>query len=136
MPVNFNDLRDYTARKNADNPDKRVHLQAVQEVGRRAQMVIDHPGWQTFVDHIEELRRVSSQTREGLVKQMTDGDVLGQELEKLKLRVKALDGEIKGLTQAIDLIPEMIKRAQQAADELLNLKYVPPTEKGAGSANP
>lgn len=84
-------------------------------IGQRAQTVVEHPGFQMFLDHLEEVRTMTQRERDSLAQQALQGTSLGAELDKLKLQIVSLDGQLKGLGQAIDLIPELIKRATQAS---------------------
>lgn len=91
-----------------------AQVQAVIQVGRKAQMLVDHPGWQMYLDHVEALRAETQRKRDAIVAEIVDGDKLGDELAKLKLACDSLKGELAGLSKAIDLVPELIKRASDA----------------------
>jgi hypothetical protein len=86
----------------------------VIEVGRKIQMVVDHPGWQEYVNHLEAMRDAAQRKRDSVVSEIVNTDKLGEELAKLKLQLTSLEGELKGLSAAIDLVPELIKRAADA----------------------
>jgi hypothetical protein len=94
--------------------EQRAHLKSVVEVGRKAQMVVDHPGWQTYVDHLTAIKDSVQARRNKLATDMSETDALGEALAQMKLQLRALDGELKGLSAAVDLIPTMIQRASDA----------------------
>ena len=89
-------------------------LKAIIEVGRKAQMVVDHPAWQSYIEHLEAMRDEVKRKRDSIVTEIVEGDKLGEELAKLKLQCDSLKGELAGLSKAIDLIPELLKRATDA----------------------
>ncbi len=112
MPVQLDAFKKYIVHREIADPKTHYQRMATIEVGRRAQMVVEHPGWQTYVDHLEAIKESVQVRRNRLAKDMADTDTLGEALTQMKLQLKSLDGELKGLSTAIDLIPEMIKRAQ------------------------
>lgn len=116
MP-NHNDLLRWQQlqRQKIVDPSELYSLKATVAVGQRAQTVVDHPGYQVFLDHLEETRRLAQAERDAKAKQALEGDSLGDALAKLKLQIVSLDGQLKGLGQAIDLIPTLVRRAHEAA---------------------
>ena len=125
MPVSLEAFAHYQRGLRAKTIESTYTRNAVIEVGRRAQMVVEHPGWQTYVDHLSAIKDKVQESHDTLANQMAREDALGVELTKMKLRLRDLDGQLRGLNQAMDLIPEMIKRAS----DLLEIKEraVPPT---------
>lgn len=111
MTVAINAWKQYQDRIKEAQVNSHTHHRAVIEVGRKAQMVVDHPGWQTYVDHITAIKDNVLAAKTKLVKDMSETDALGEALAAMKLQLRALDGELKGLSAAIDLIPTMIQRA-------------------------
>lgn len=109
--------RTYAARQQLASVTRSNAL-AMVEVGRKLNTVVDHPGWQEYVDHLESIIAAKTKQREQITKDMLDGDTLGQELEKTKIAALKLGEEIKGLRTAVDLIPELLKRAAKAAEGL------------------
>ena len=128
MPVSLEAFAHYQRGLRAKTTESTYTRNAVIEAGRRAQMVVEHPGWQTYVDHLSAIKDKVQESRDTLANQMAREDALGEELVRMKLRLRELDGQLKGLNQAMDLIPEMIKRAS----DLLEIKEraVPPTAAG------
>ena len=126
MPVSLEAFAHYQRGLRAKTTEATYTRNAVIEVGRRAQMVVEHPGWQTYVDHLSAIKDKVQESHDTLANQMAREDALGEELTRMKLRLRDLDGQLRGLNQAMDLIPEMIKRAS----DLLEIKEraVPPNE--------
>ena len=93
----------------------RYQRQAQIQVGQQARTVVDHPGWQTFIDHLEQMRNTVD-ARIGLVTtQLSDSEELGDALAKLKLELRGLKGEKRGLDYALELIPKLITAGETAA---------------------
>lgn len=95
--------------------EREYHRQAQVAVARKAQTVVDHPGWQTFLDHLGAIQEARMAERERTLEEMTDA--IGEALQTLQLRVKALDGELKGLKVAVELIPTLITQGQSDTDK-------------------
>lgn len=118
MPTH-NELAQYVARQAEQvRAERQVQAAVVREVGRRAQMVVDSPGWSLFVEHLQALIADAEQRKEATVAKMVEGDAVGDALTQLKVDMARLGAEIKALSTAVDLIPELIKRGQDAVDEL------------------
>lgn len=118
MPSDL-DIQRFMERKKLEAIEARKpHLQAMVADGRRIQTVIDHPGWQMYVTELETRVGTLRKRREAMAEQMTGDDIVGAELEKLKVQVVRLDGEIKGLKSAVDLVPQVLQQATQAAEAL------------------
>ena len=93
----------------------RYQRQAQIQVGQQARTIVDHPGWQTFVDHVEQMLNTIG-ARIGLVTtQLSDSEELGDALAKLKLELRGLKGEKRGLEAALELIPKLITDGETAA---------------------
>ena len=101
-------------QQDTTKPTDVPRLKAIIEVGRKAQMVVDHPAWQSYIEHLEAMRDEVKRKRDSIVTEIVEGDKLGEELAKLKLQCDSLKGELAGLSKAIDLIPELLKRATDA----------------------
>lgn len=98
--------------------NQKHQLTTQREVGRRAQTVVEHPGYQVLLDHVEGLMAAAKKQLDAKAGEMVVGDKLGDELNALKLSVVRLDAEIKSLQQVVDLIPTLIERGHQAAEIL------------------
>jgi hypothetical protein len=90
--------------------EQRTHLvPRVREITHKAQMVVDHPGYQWFLDMLEtrikEVDVVLSAKRE----RMWHGAEMGQDLERLKIELNAMDAEVRALKYAQSLIPTAIE---------------------------
>jgi len=99
----------------------RIHMTAQAEHGRQAAAVLAHPGWQTFVDLLEGLKRDAEKSLAsaiaGLTNNLPDGGLVDY-LMASRVRIARAQGEIDGLSQALKLIPTLIERGQ-AADKAL-----------------
>ncbi len=126
MTVAIDAFRNHQERLKEAAVVTRNHLRAVVEVGRKAQMVVDHPGWQTYVDHITAIKDDIQARRDRLVKDMAETDALGDALNKLKIQCISLDSELKALGKAIDLIPTMIQRAADSVELMERAKQDSP----------
>jgi len=118
MP-NFNDILEFIDQKKVERAAQRVgQLKAQVQVGNHATQVLNHPSWQVYVDHITTMLDKAKGDKAALMKDLAEGDDLGDKLGAMKLQLKHLDGLITGYTHAIDLIPELLRRAQDASAEL------------------
>lgn len=112
-----NDLVEYVQRVNGQIEANRRAQAAVRvEQGRRAQMVVDSPGWSFFQEHLQGMVRDAEERRAATVAKMTEGDAVGDALTQLKVDLARLAGEIRALHAAADAIPQMIQRGKEAAE--------------------
>lgn len=125
MTVAIDAFKDFQERIKAKQTGVIQYNRMVIEVGRKAQMVVDHPGWQTYVDHVTAIKDNVQARRNKLANDMSETDALGDALAQMKLQLRALDGELKGLSQAIDLIPTMIQRAADSVKLMERAKESP-----------
>ena len=115
------ELKDYQAliaqRKFTQRPVNVMTLREprLADVTHKAQTVIDHPGWQYFLDALESRVKTLSTERDAIARRMVSGDELGQELERLKIRLNRIDAEMTGLRYAASLIPQAVEFGQQIA---------------------
>lgn len=79
-------------------------LPRVREVAHKAQTVVDHPGWQWFLDSLETRIKEVEKVRASHVERMIFGKELGQDLERLKIELNTMDAEIKALQYAQSLV--------------------------------
>lgn len=91
-------------------------MQVQQAVALRT--VVDHAGWQVFVDHLEALLADLERRRSSLALELQNGPAMGPDLDRLKLQLITLAAEAHGLRQARDLIPELLKRGDQAVQSV------------------
>lgn len=85
-------------------------IQAQQAVALRT--VVDHAGWQVFVDHLEALLADLERRRSSVALELQNGPAMGPDLDRLKLKLITLAAEAHGLRKARDLIPEILRRAE------------------------
>lgn len=94
------------------------HFRIQHQVGQRAETVVNHEGWQTYLDHLSQVRSNLEQERTRTQEKMGKGPEVGDTLIALKFKLRDLDGEIRGLTTAIDLVPGLIERGREAGKAL------------------
>ncbi len=118
MP-NIADYHAYVAKHDRDA--RHVHEQrtqimpAVLTVTQKAQTVVDHPGWQFFLDKIAERVKAVEAMRATKLHQMIFGTAMGHDLELCKVELNAMDAEIRALKYAADLVPQVIQVGQEIA---------------------
>lgn len=119
MPL-YNAYRDLMQRSKADEV-KHVHEQRTQvmprlkDITHKAQTVVDHPGWQWFLDRLESRVQEIETQRHQLINAMVGGPALGPDLERLKMALNKCDSELAGLRFAATLIPQAVEMGQQIA---------------------
>jgi hypothetical protein len=120
------DIKDWHAHIALEESKKREAKQREQmavvprmrEVSTKAQMVLDHPGWQHFADLIETRIQEIDVRRAATTKKMIFGTAMGHELELLKIELNVMDAEIAGLRYAASLMPDAVVIGQQIAGEM------------------
>lgn len=95
-----------------DGEARRFQQQAQVEVGRRAQMAVDHPGWQTFIEHLTPAIEQLDMKIKHLQTQISDSEEM--DVSKFKLQLRDLQGEKRGLETALNLIPSLVQRGEEA----------------------
>jgi len=85
----------------------------VRDVAFKAQTVVDHPGWQFYLDSLETRIKEIEKRRIATAERMVSGTEMGKELELLKINLNAMDAEMAGLRFAQTLIPQAIEQGQQ-----------------------
>jgi len=90
-------------------------MPAVLDVTHKAQMIVDHPGWQFFLDKIEERVKAVESIRATKMHAMVFGNAMGHDLELLKIELNTMDAEIRALRYAADLVPQVIEVGQTFA---------------------
>ena len=119
MP-NLSEYRDLLKRRDTLPPPSHPFQQrsALMEATHKAQTVVDHPGWQHFLDTLESRVQTLTTERDDLARRMVSGNEMGTDLERLKITLNRLDAEIKGLRYAATLIPKAVSFGQTIAGEL------------------
>ena len=116
------ELKDYQAliaqREFTQRPVNVMTLREprLADITHKAQTVVDHPGWQYFLDALESRVKTLSAERDAIARRMVSGDELGQELERLKIRLNRIDAEMTGLRYAASLIPQAVEFGQKVAE--------------------
>lgn len=115
MP-DYNTLVDFAQK--ANTPRRTEQARVIAEVGRRARMVLEHPGWDIFLAHIDRLQEEAEKSRDALTKRLVTGLEIGDELTRLKIQTRRLDGMIEAFQQVMNLVPELVKRGEQVIEDL------------------
>ena len=110
-------LDDYRAYKLA-NPDGserewQRQTQIRQAVADQAQIVVDHPAWQLFLNHLQAIVNDLTSKRDAKQAQLLRGSEVNEALTVLKLELRELEAERRGVALAMDLIPELIRRGHE-----------------------
>ena len=122
MPL-YNDFRDLMQRSKADEV-KHIHEQRAQVIPRlkdityKAQTIVDHPGWQFFLDSLASRVHDIETERQRIASAMILGPSLGQDLERQKLALNKCDRELAGLRYAATLIPQAVDLGQKVAQTI------------------
>jgi hypothetical protein len=116
---NLGEYRDLLKRRDPLPPTSHPFQQrsALIEPTHKAQTVVDHPGWQWFLDQIETKVQTLERERQMYVDRLT-GDEQGQPLDHWKMRFREVSGTIAGLRYAATLIPNAVTLGQTIAGEL------------------
>jgi len=94
----------------------------IREITHKAQSVVDHPGWQWYLDMCESHRVELDVKRKALIERLVTGTDLGRDLEILKINLNTIDAEMAGLAFATSLIPN----ALEAGNRIIAGVAVPP----------
>ena len=84
----------------------------------KARMVVDHPGWQMYLDHLEAICTNLRNSIEARKTRMIDGNELDADLTRIKLEVRAIEAQLAGIELAMKVVPEIIKRGEDASSAL------------------
>ena len=90
-------------------------LPRIKEIAYKSQTVVDHPGWQFFLDAIETRVKEIEGKRQATTQKMIFGTAMGHELELLKIELNVMDAEVAGLRYAASLIPEAVEVGHKIA---------------------
>ena len=104
------DFRDVLAKHAAAKPTNVMTLREprLMDVVYKAETVIQHPGWQYFLDAVESRVKTLSNERDVIARRMVSGDEMGADLEHMKIRLNRLEAEMSGLRFAASLIPQAV----------------------------
>ena len=93
-------------------------LPRITDIAYKAQTVVDHPGWQFYLDSLETRVQAIKAKRDQTAERMVTGTEMGQALELLKINLNAMDAEMAGLKFAMTLIPEAVTLGHKIAVEM------------------
>lgn len=112
--------RDYlelVARQNAAKP--KVAQPPLTVALQQARTVVEHPGWQFFLNSLQDRVEKLETQRAGLMRQMIDGAEMGPMLDTLKVALREVNGELRGLQYAASTIPNIVEMGATLTGELL-----------------
>src|SRR2546425_12731744 len=94
MPITYDDWRAGQRQKETEKREGREYNRhATIAVAKKAETVLSHEGWQTFLDHLGSLRDTAQQHLDAATKELAIGDVWGDHLTELRARARWLKGE-------------------------------------------
>lgn len=96
----------------------RTHHRAQVQVSERAETVLGHPGWQTYVDHIDAILEDLDQRIARGERALINASEPGESLTGLRLGLRDLKGERRGWEGAREMIPRMIEAGEKARQAL------------------
>jgi hypothetical protein len=97
--------------------DKEFHRQATIAVAKRAETVVNHPGWQTFLDHLGALRDAAQTDIEYATRRVANAPVGVPDLVEYRRQIASHAGAVRALERAMSLIPTLIDNGLAAQDE-------------------
>ena len=92
----------------------RTAMPQITDITHKAQTVTEHAGWQFFLDSLETRIAAVEAKKATHVKAMLFGPALGQDLERIKIELNAMDAEINALRYAQNLIPEVLEHGRES----------------------
>ena len=109
------DFRDVLAKHAATKPTNVMTLREprLMDVVYKAETVVQHPGWQYFLDAVESRVATLSFERDNIARRMVSGDEMGADLERMKIKLNRLEAEKSGLRYAATLISQAVDFGQQ-----------------------
>ena len=113
---NIDEYRAYKlANPSRSEQEWQRQTQIRQAVAEQAQIVVDHPAWQLFLNHLQAIVNDLTSKRDAKQALILRGPDIGDGLTVLKLELRDLEAERRGVALAMDLIPELIRRGQDQA---------------------
>ena len=111
MPITLNEWLESAARQTTRNERETARLRQRGEAVQRAdeaRTVVNHPGWQKFVDalttQLVDAKRAVEQVQQALVER----PLTGQEAEVLRLEARRWLGRVDAFRQALAIIPSLL----------------------------
>ena len=92
----------------------RTAIPQIMEITEKARTVTEHAGWQFFLDSLETKIAAVETKKATHVKAMLFGPAMGQDLERLKIELNAMDAEINALRYAQTLIPDVLEHGRES----------------------
>lgn len=113
-------LDEYRRLKPPVDKSKDIQAQrlARQAVAEQCQIVVDHPAWQLFLNHLQAVVNDLTTKLDDKQGHILRGKEVGEMLTVLKMECLELEAERRGLKLAMEVIPTLIKRGQDDIDSL------------------
>lgn len=100
----------------------REHLEGQRRAGEVVRTVVQHAGWQVYLDHIDAHLESLERRKAALTQRLTEGAELGEALAALKLELRGLNGEYAAYLRCKQMVPDMIAAGEKAAEGLAGLE--------------
>ena len=116
----FKDWTDYKLRHPEQFQRAPVQRTPVElaDLTTKSRTIVASPAWQMFLDRLASRQDLLRKQRNVLQGEMIDGDALGPDLERLKLKIQAIKGEEAGLDFASEIVPAMLEAGERMLKEL------------------
>lgn len=102
------------ARKLSARPDSEFQRMATIAVARKADTVVNHEGWQTFLDHLGTMRDNLRGFSDDCAKRAALTNLWGDALAEMKTQARMAKAGADAYQAAMDLIPALIERGHVA----------------------
>lgn len=120
MPITLNEWLDslprQQMRQERDAARLRQRAEAVQRADE-ARTVVNHPGWQKFVDAVTVQKVNAEMAVEGAKEQLVLRPLTSQEAELLRLEARRWLGRVEAFREMLAIIPDLLKDAEVAPTE-------------------
>jgi hypothetical protein len=97
-------------------PESEFHRNATIAVARKAETVVHHEGWQTFLDHLGALRDQARGLQTAHERHLAHDDLSGQELHECRRQIARHSGAADAYEWAMKLIPTLVENGFAAKD--------------------
>lgn len=115
----FGDWRARELARGAAKPrtaEQEFHRNATIAVARKAETVVNHEGWQTFLDHLGAMVDAAKNARDAQMQTLTFGVHWGDDLAEFKAKAREYAAEARAYERAMKLIPTLVQNGLAAQD--------------------
>lgn len=99
---------------NTKDAGEQFQRNAAIAVARRAETVVAHEGWQTFLDHLGAMRDSLAKYAEECAQRAMQTNVWGDALSELKCQARAAKAGADAYDNAMKMIPSLISQGRVA----------------------